>query len=66
MGTNDFNEEITVVTRPVSMVDMIEGDTIEQVINECLALLDTPTTVNDSFPFLAEPTHITRFPAIFK
>ena len=63
----DNNEEITVVERnPLTMGAMVEQDTACHAIDEVIALLDTPTAFNDGFPFLCEPTHLTRFPAVFK
>lgn len=64
MGTN--NEEITIVTKPISMLEMITEDTLSRSLDAAIKLLDSPTTVDDGFPFLAEPVHLTRFPAIFK
>lgn len=65
MGTNkqtiESDNVACDISDTLSMLDNIEG-----CIDESLALLDSATAVDDGFPFLAEPTHIRRFPAIFK
>ena len=64
MGTN---EEITKVeVNPLTMAELIADDGIQQSLSCAIELLDVPTALDDGFPFLAETTHIRRFPAIFK
>ena len=75
MGTNTvnflglgftFGEEPTKPEPSIPMAQLVAEGNLSDALDCAIAMLDIPGEVDDGFPFIAEPAHIRRFPAIFK